>query len=59
MVMSNIAVVYDEVYMDLDKALNYYLKSIEINKKIGNMMGIMNDTNNIGSIYRLKSRWSG
>ncbi|KQC11805.1 MAG: hypothetical protein APR63_12140 [Desulfuromonas sp. SDB] len=54
---SNIGLTYKEVYLDQAKSLEYYLKSIEIDKKIGNIKSQMVTMNNVGGLYMEKKEY--
>ncbi|MGC9366513.1 MAG: tetratricopeptide repeat protein, partial [bacterium] len=48
---ANIGLTYMEVYFDHEKSLENYLKSIEIDKKMGNIKAQMISLNNVGGLY--------
>ncbi|MBN1151546.1 AAA family ATPase [candidate division WOR-3 bacterium] len=50
-IYSSIALTYTELYLELEKSLEFYHKAIEISQKIGNKSTLMNNINNMANVY--------
>ncbi len=53
-ILSNIGLSYAEIYLDIENSFIYYQKGIEICRRTGNKSALMNNLNNLATIYQAK-----
>ncbi|MBN1619430.1 AAA family ATPase [candidate division WOR-3 bacterium] len=53
-ILSNLGLSYAEIYLDIENSFIYYQKGIEICRRTGNISALMNNLNNLATIYLAK-----